>query len=143
MAGRPLIRLCEGQYGITRREWRLIVVLAQDGPQLSTALAGHASLEPARASRTVTLLAEKGLVRREPRPSDRRCVEILLTDKGKEVFDSLYPVVEEINSTLLSAFSDADRLHVERLFKMLDTAAMRLPEVVPNLPKANRRRIRQ
>src|SRR5688572_29732596 len=79
-AGRPLIRLCEGQFGITRREWRLIVILAQDGPQLSTALAHRASIEPARTSRAITVLVEKGLARRAPRPSDRRFVEIVLTE---------------------------------------------------------------
>ncbi|MEG2632758.1 MAG: MarR family transcriptional regulator, partial [Comamonas sp.] len=36
IAGAPVIRLCEGQYGITRREWRLIAVLAQQGPLLSS-----------------------------------------------------------------------------------------------------------
>lgn len=141
-AGRPLIRLCEGQYGITRREWRLIVILAQDGPQLSTALAQRAGIDPARTSRAVTLLVEKGLLRRQPRPNDRRFVEIHLTEQGQRIYESLYPTVERINAHLLEAMAPSDRSELERLFRALEMAASRLPEAIPNLPKANRRRIR-
>lgn len=140
-AGRPLIRLCEGQFGITRREWRLIVVLAQDGPQLSTALAYRAGVEPARTSRAITLLADKGLVKRIPRPHDRRFVEIVLTEQGEKVYETLFPTVEVLNRELLAQLSEAEREQLAQMFKKLEDAASKLPEVVPNLPKTNRRRM--
>lgn len=141
-AGRPLIRLCEGKYGITRREWRLIVILAQDGPQLSTALADRASIEPARTSRAITELEEKGLAGRTRRANDRRFVEIALTDEGRRVYESLYPMVEAINEKLLAGLSESERVLLADLLKPLEDAAMKLPETVPDLPKTNRRRMR-
>jgi DNA-binding MarR family transcriptional regulator len=141
-AGRPLIRLCEGRHGITRREWRLIVILAQDGPQLSTALANRASIEPARASRAITVLEEKGLARRMRRPGDRRFVEIVLTDEGLGMYESLYPTVEAIDRQLLSRLSEVERTQLMDIFKALEDSAVQLSEAVPNLPKTNRRRLR-
>ena len=31
VAGSMVIRLCEGRFGITRREWRVLALLAQEG----------------------------------------------------------------------------------------------------------------
>lgn len=139
LAGQPLIRLCEGRYGITRREWRLIVVLAQDGPLLSTELARRASIEPARTSRTITLLVEAGLATRVPRSNDRRFVEIHLTERAREIFASLYPTVLSMNDRLLLSLSEEDRSNLDRLFKLLEEAATTLT-AGSELPKTNRRR---
>lgn len=141
-AGRPLIRLCEGKYGITRREWRLIVILSQDGPQLSTALAHRASIEPARTSRAITELEDEGLAFRMRRPNDRRFVEIHLTPEGQRPYESLFPTVEAINAQLLAGLSESQRTMLADLLKPLEDAAMKRPESMPSLPKTNRRRKR-
>ena len=44
----PVGRLCQARYGLSRREWRLIVVLARHGPVLSSELAELAQLDRAR-----------------------------------------------------------------------------------------------
>ncbi|MBN9628229.1 MarR family winged helix-turn-helix transcriptional regulator [Acidovorax sp.] len=123
MAGQPLVRLCEGKFGITRREWRLIVVLSQSGPLLSSDLATRAMVEPARTSKAVSQLVEKGLALRVPRPNDRRCVEIHLSERAKEIYAELYPVLKDINNALLSTLPDADRQHLERIFVALEHKA--------------------
>jgi DNA-binding MarR family transcriptional regulator len=140
VAGRPLTRLCEGRYGITRREWRLIVVLSQEGPLVSTELARRASIEPPRASRAITVLVENGLVERVPRPGDRRFIEIHLTERGRQVYASLYPTVVNINAHLLSGLDPQEIEALQRLWKRLEDSASRLTEAVPGLPKTNRRR---
>jgi DNA-binding MarR family transcriptional regulator len=141
VSGQPLVRLCEGQYGITRREWRLIVVLSQDGPLLSTELAHRARIEPARTSKTITQLVEHGLAVRVPRPNDRRCVEIHLSDQAREIYAALYPVVEDVNRALLAALSDEDRRHLDRIMSTLERSAALLPD--EELPKADRSKQRQ
>lgn len=139
VSGQPLVRLCEGKYGITRREWRLIVVLSQEGPLLSTALARRASVEPARTSRTVTQLAARGLAERIPRPNDRRCIEIHLTQRARDIYEDLYPVVQEIEGALLAGLSAQDRAELGRLMSMLESTAGAL--VPPGqLPNADRRK---
>ena len=140
IAGRPLTRLCEGRYGITRREWRLIVVLSQEGPLVSTELARRASIEPPRTSRAITVLVEHGLVERIPRPGDRRYTEIHLTQRGREVYASLYPTVVQINTHLLSGLDQQELEVLQKLWKRLEESASGLTGAVPGLPKTNRRR---
>ncbi|CFP11911.1 transcriptional regulator [Bordetella pertussis] len=39
------VRLCEGRYGITRREWRILAAAVEHGRMTSAALAAAASLD--------------------------------------------------------------------------------------------------
>lgn len=139
VAGAPVVRLCEGRYRITRREWRLIAALAQDGPMLSSALAARVHLERGRTSKAITDLAAKGLVTREPRPHDRRRIAIDLTDAARAIYAELFPEVARINSELLAALSDAEVDALDAVLRRLQARAERqFADAV--LPKADRRR---
>lgn len=81
----PVGRLCQARYGISRREWRLLVVLARHGAMLSSELADQAQLDRARTSRIVTTLADMKLIVREVIPSDRRQARVSLTPRGPGV----------------------------------------------------------
>lgn len=140
LTGQPLVRICEGRYGITRREWRMIMTLGRDGPLLSGELAQRARIEPARTSRAVTLLVAKGLALRTPRANDRRYVVIALTAEGRHIFETLFPVVQQLNASLLSAFSAQERAQFDALLSRLEERAGRWMEDA-ELPKADRRRL--
>ena len=142
VSGQPLTRLCEGTFGITRREWRLIVVLTQEGPLLSTELAHRARIEPARTSRAISQLVEQGLAKRVPRPNDRRCVEIHLSERAREIYAALYPAVEDLNRSLLRDISHEDRAHLDRILSILERSAISL-QPTEDLPKANRSKQRR
>ena len=68
VAGSLVIRLCEGRFGITRREWQLIATLACHGELNSSQLAEHAQLDRARTSRAIGSLVDKGLASRTVPP---------------------------------------------------------------------------
>ncbi|MFT3817502.1 MAG: MarR family transcriptional regulator [Rubrivivax sp.] len=138
VAGAPVIRLCEGQYGITRREWRLIVALAQEGPMLSSALAERIRLDRGRTSLAVSALVRKGLLTRQPRPHDRRRVDLAPTAAAQAIYDALYPQVVAINRALLASLSPRELGQLDGLLQRLQAAAdAALAGAV--LPKANRR----
>jgi DNA-binding MarR family transcriptional regulator len=139
VGGTPVVRLCEGRYGITRREWRLIMALADGGTMLSSALAERMHLARGPTSKAVTEMVAKGLVARRPRPSDRRLVEVGLTDAGRSIFDSLFPVAVQVNTDLLAALQKEE---VDLLNSMLARLQRRAEANLANaiLPKADRRR---
>ena len=87
VAGSMVIRLCEGRFGITRREWRVLALLAQDEGLLSSQLAQRAQLDRARTSRAITSLVGKKLLRRETRPGDRRQAALVLTQRMRDQID--------------------------------------------------------
>ena len=125
-AGPLVMRMCERDYGITRREWRVLSSLADGEGVLSSELAVLAMLDRARTSRAITRLTDKGLVRREPKPSDRREVHVFLTDEGRRVYAEVFPRIAAIQRDLLSPFSDEERRQFGDLITRLQVSASRL-----------------
>lgn len=124
---RPLVvRIVERDHGITRREWRVLSCLAQVEGVQSSELATHAMLDRARTSRALTGLTEKGLVRREPKPSDRREVHVFLTDAGRRLYCEVFPRIAEVQRELLAPFSAAQRQLLSEMLARLQASATRL-----------------
>jgi DNA-binding MarR family transcriptional regulator len=139
VGGSMVIRLCEGRFGITRREWRVIARLAQDPDLLSSELADRIQLDRARTSRAVTSLVAKKLVRRQAGVSDRRQARLALTDKGRALHHELFPLVCGINAGLLSPLRADEVQHLDAMLGALQQQADRLVAEA-ELPKADRRR---
>lgn len=125
-AGRLVVQLCESEFGITRREWRVLSVLNEHEGVLSSVLAEHALLDRARTSRALTSLAAKKLITRRPRPSDRREVHVFLTDEGKRVYGQILPRVMAINRELVSSLSAQQRRQLDEVIEALQAQASRM-----------------
>lgn len=125
-AGPLVVRMCERDYGITRREWRVLSCLADVEGVQSSELAVRAMLDRARTSRAITSLADKGLLRREPKPSDRREVHVYLTDEGRRVYDEVFPRIAAIQRELLAPFTEAECEQFSALIARLQASASRL-----------------
>lgn len=121
LSGAPVVRLCEGRYGIARREWRILALLAVHGPLSPSALAESGDLDRARTSRAIGSLVSKKLAKRVPQPGDGRRAVVALSDAGRRLYDELFPQVAEINRQVLSVL-DAP------LVDALDDALRRLTE---------------
>jgi DNA-binding MarR family transcriptional regulator len=121
LSGAPVVRLCEGRYGIARREWRILGLLAAHGPLSPSALAESGDLDRARTSRAIGSLVRKKLVERAPQPGDARRAVVALSDAGRRLYDELFPQVAEINRQVLSVLDPP-------LVDALDDALRRLTE---------------
>ena len=139
VAGHMVIRLCEGRFGITRREWRIVALLAHEEGLLSSQLAERAQLDRARTSRAVTSLVSKRLVRREVGQGDRRQARLALTPQGRTLYESLFPLVCEINHDLLEPLAAKDVAGLDRSLARMQARAEQMVQEMP-LPKADRRR---
>ena len=139
VAGTVVVRLCEGVYGITRREWRLVALLAQEDGVLSSELAERARLDRARTSRAITSLAAKKLIQRQVGGGDRRQARIALTARGRTLYEELFPRVLEINRELLDALEPRQAAELDAT---LDALQARADAILARggLPKADRRR---
>jgi DNA-binding MarR family transcriptional regulator len=139
VAGSMVIRLCEGRFGITRREWRIVALLARADGLLSSELAQRAQLDRARTSRAITSLVGKKLVRRETGEGDRRQARVSLTAAGRALHAQMFPLVRQINVGLLQPLSAADVARLDTQLDALQQQADRMLESA-QLPKADRRR---
>jgi DNA-binding MarR family transcriptional regulator len=126
VSGAPVIRLLEGRYGITRREWRLLATLAEHGPLSPSELADLAQLDRARTSRAIGVLVEKGLLRRQVHAADSRRARLTLTSEGDALHAEVFPRVAEINSRLLETL---DEPTLEALAEVIDTLTARAQQL--------------
>lgn len=138
-SGAMVIRLCEGRFGITRREWRLIALLAAHGAMSPSELAERAHLERARISRHVTTLCEKKLIRRLAVAGDRRRALVDLTPAGSELYRELFPMSVHLTQQVLAALTREEVDVFDQLLFKLTDAADRLVAAKPVAEKADRR----
>ena len=70
---------------VTLPQYRMLVVLAAQGPQGVASLAAHLGVSPSTATRMCDRLVRKGLVRRRTPAQDRRQVRLALTEGGRRI----------------------------------------------------------
>ncbi len=139
--GSLVVRLCEGRYGITRREWGLLGLLAVQDGQTLTELSERARQDKARCSRIVTSLVEKGLVRSEAKPSNRRQLGLWLTPAGRDLHDQLLPQVRALNQELLQPLSEQEVATLDLLLDRLQgQASAMLEKYQEEWPRTQRHR---
>ncbi|QDL54643.1 MarR family winged helix-turn-helix transcriptional regulator [Rhodoferax aquaticus] len=137
-AGSHIIRLCEGELGITWREWRLIASLAPQQPMQPSALAARTQLDRARTSRSITSLVAKGLVLRNSVQGDQRLALVHLSAQGMQLYERFFPVVTQLNAQLLQALTAEQCASLDQALTLAQTQAEKLL-AQGGQPKANRR----
>lgn len=138
-AGAMTLRVCEGEFGIPRREWRLLAVLGEAGELQPSELATRAELDRARTSRALTALQAKGLVERRVVASDRRLARVRLTAQGQALHARMLPRVAAINGAILGPLDDERVSALDELLVALQLQATQLLGASV-WPKADRRR---
>jgi DNA-binding MarR family transcriptional regulator len=104
-SGAAVIRLCEGKYGVSRREWHMLGLLAAHGAQSPSELADKCHLDRARVSRAITLMTGKGLIRRHGVATDLRRASVELTALGTTLYRALFADIAAINTRLVAGLS--------------------------------------
>jgi len=93
---------CEG---INLARWRILAVLAMgDGITISEIIE-RAMMEQSALSRVLMTMEEEEYVRRVPRQDDARYVDVFLTERGRELFNVLDPIVRRRQNRLLKDFT--------------------------------------
>lgn len=72
--------------------------------------------EMSNATRVIDKLIEKGMAYKIISKSNRRKIELFITEKGIKMLESLYPIIENIENQLLSQLSDTEE---HQLYKFL------------------------
>ena len=134
-----VVRLCEGRYGITRREWRVIALLAEKGAMSPSALAEITHLERGRVSALITQLVAKNLVQRSVVAGDARRAEVSLSENGRALYDELLPQSAAFNREVLDALTAPEQEAFDEMLRKLTEAAERLAAARPVPEKADRR----
>lgn len=139
VGGAPVIRLLEGQYGITRREWRLLAHLRQSGELSPSDLAYEVRLDRARTSRAISDLLTKGLIERIKMPNDTRRALVMLTAKGLSLVEEIFPQIADIHRHWVSVLSEQDLVQLEKFLALLTQQAHHINTTFSTHVKADRK----
>jgi DNA-binding MarR family transcriptional regulator len=125
-SGAPAIRLCEGRFGVTRSEWRLVAALVEHGPTSRSALSQYTQLDQARLSRILETLLAKNLVERHAVAGDHRRLSLAATERGRQLYAELFPQLALINRRLMEALDEQEAACLERCLSKLTECARQI-----------------
>ena len=119
---RMLVAVYGRTYGLSREEWRLLLLLADAGQLTSLELAQRTTLDKVQVSRAAQKLEDKGLISRSVPASDRRLRVYTCTQAGQELFAEVFPKVEDQANAILDAMSTEARDNLREGLKALSVA---------------------
>lgn len=117
---RKLVDVYGRTYGLSREEWRLLLLLADAQELTSLELTRRTTLDKVQVSRAAQKLEEKGLISRSIPASDRRLRVYTCTQEGHTIFSEVFPKVETEADAILANMETVDR---ESLARGLDALA--------------------
>ena len=120
---RLIARAYEDRFGLKIAQWRLIAVLADEGPLTQQSLCGRTLMDKVRVMRAAQGLVRRGLVRRLPNHSDRRSHRLALTRSGERIHRDIVPLALEHEARLLRGLDPQDIARLERLLRQLEQTA--------------------
>jgi len=106
-------------WDITPGHARALSVLMRHGAVRLSVLSEHLHIAPRSTTEVVDGLEQRGLVRREPDPSDRRATLVAVTDRGSDVGRAIKRARRAEGEKLFGALSPADRAELTRILGLL------------------------
>jgi DNA-binding MarR family transcriptional regulator len=106
----------EALYGLRIPEWRLVAVLAEDGPMTQQALVGRTGMDKVTISRAAHSLSKRRLIKRVAHESDGRSHHLILTEEGENLFARVSPKAIAMQSEILKSFTATE---IETLMGLL------------------------
>ncbi|GAA3115930.1 MarR family winged helix-turn-helix transcriptional regulator [Streptosporangium carneum] len=118
---------------VTSAEFDVMLHLRHtDQPTIARQLARKTGRSPAALSKTLAKLEQRGHITRQANPADRRAALVRLTDRGKEVVDTLFPQQLAIEVRLLDGMTPERRAQIiEGLTQLVEVLEAGLRDAVP------------
>lgn len=123
---RLIARAYEDRFGLTIPQWRLIAVLAEDGPLTQQAIGTRTVMDKVTVSRATQGLVKRRLVQRAPHNIDGRSHRLALSKAGSRLYAEVAPVALEYEAKLLEQFDPAAVEGLKQLLLHLEGVAEKL-----------------
>ena len=120
---RLIARAYEDRFGLTIPQWRLIAVLAEDGPLTQQAIGARTVMDKVTVSRATQGLVKRRLLQRVPHDADGRSHHLALSKAGERLYSEVSPVALEYEARLLQQFDPAAVEELKRVRRHLESAA--------------------
>ncbi len=105
--------------GVSRAQWRVLIVLARAEGINQVGLAERLDVETITVGRMVDRLEEAGLVERRADPADRRAWRLFLTPRAHPILIELQAVAVSVRAEMLAGLSDDEEAALQSLLQRL------------------------
>ena len=122
---RLIARAYEDRFGLSVPQWRLICILAEDGPSTPQAIVARTATDKVIVSRAAQALVTRRLVQRTPNQSDGRSHHLELTDTGRALHAEVTPLALRYEQDVIQGLSEADIAGLKRLLARIEGTAAR------------------
>ncbi|NOU68987.1 MarR family transcriptional regulator [Paenibacillus sp. LMG 31461] len=106
-------------YGLSRETFQILEFLYNKGPHPIQKISDTFSIPSGSITYVVDKLEKKRFVERLPIPGDRRKTNVVLTEDGREYFDTIFPKHVQTISNNLSYVTDEEKLQLIELLKKI------------------------
>jgi DNA-binding MarR family transcriptional regulator len=124
--GYVIERLCQLEFGVSRRRWRILATLSVAEGITVSDLSKRADLDIAQTSRAIGTLAREGYLKRLANRTNARFSQVILTEKGRNLYRSMFARFCEINKQLLRDLSEDQVQHLCSAISILRNTATQL-----------------
>jgi DNA-binding MarR family transcriptional regulator len=115
--------LLEKELGLSVRQWRVLLFLANYGPHSPQEIAAFWRYDKSQVSRAISELVDKQLVSTERSELNARRIVVSLTCKGLDIYDKGLPLSLVRQEKLTSCLTSDQLIEFERTLDMLTNQA--------------------
>ena len=107
------------QNDITPRQFGVLLTLHQQGTLTLTELAGHIRVDRSTLGEMINRMAERSLISKRNKGSDRRSAEVSLAPAGKNALLAIVSGAAQLQGALLAPLPAEDRANFMRCMKLI------------------------
>jgi len=116
----------EEKFGLTIPQWRLVAVLAEEGPLTQQELCGRTIMDKVTVTRAGQGLLRRRLIKRIPNSTDGRSHRLVLTKTGEALYEEVVPLALEYEVKLLVGLAPHEVAQLEQQLRQLEQTAAAL-----------------
>ena len=118
-ASHGLAELYSRRFGIAIAEWRVLATLGQHGSLTAKDIGAHSCMHKTKVSRALAGMVQRGLVRREANPRDRREAFVTLTAAGIRLYSEIVPLARDYAGALVEGIDARELAAFDRVIAVL------------------------
>ncbi|WP_345761235.1 MarR family transcriptional regulator [Diaminobutyricibacter sp. McL0608] len=112
---------------VTTPQLRILMLISASGPQSISSVATELNVHPSNATRPCEKLVQSGLIMRSPDPTDRRFVQLELTERGTALVDHVLSERRAAMADVFARMSADEQADVAAAFESFAVAARSEP----------------
>ena len=107
------------KFDITAAQMIVLACVANKEADSPAGLCKNISYDPGAMTRMIDRLEQKGLVRRNPNPDDRRATNLEITTAGRALYPQLLAAKEAVQVQFLHGFSEREARTLEQMLNRI------------------------